>query len=78
MGASERRGVLRTIKRHHKKERKIAPIVKQVIEMGGIDYARERMIEFRDKALEILRSYPENEVRDSLEELVYFTTTRRL
>jgi octaprenyl-diphosphate synthase len=78
MGASERRGVLRTIKRHHKKEKKIAPIVKLVIEMGGIDYARERMIEFRDKALEILRSYPENEVRDSLEELVYFTTTRRL
>lgn len=78
MSPSDRRNVLRTIKRHHKKERKIAPIQQMVKDKGGIEYARQKMMEFRDKALEILRSYPESETRQSLEELVFFTTSRKV
>jgi octaprenyl-diphosphate synthase len=74
----KKREILRTIKRHHKNERKIAPIVSMVIEEGGIEYAREKMIEYRDKALEILKTYPESEIRSALEELVYFTTLRKM
>lgn len=74
----KKREILRTIKRHHKNERKIAPIVSMVIEEGGIEYAREKMIEYRDKALEILKTYPESEIRSALEELVYFTTSRKM
>lgn len=75
---NKKREILRTIKRHHKNERKIAPIVSMVIEEGGIEYAREKMIEYRDKALEILKTYPESEIRSALEELVYFTTSRKM
>lgn len=78
MSASDRREVLRTIKRHHKVERKIAPIQQMVKEKGGIEYARQKMLEFRDKALDILRSYPDSETRQSLEELVFFTTSRKV
>jgi octaprenyl-diphosphate synthase len=78
MSASDRRKVLRTIKRHHKVERKIAPIQQMVKDKGGIEYARQKMLEFRDKALAILESYPESETRASLEELVYFTTSRKI
>lgn len=78
MSPSERRQTLQTIKRHHKKERKTAPIQQMVKERGGIAYAKEKMTEYRDKALEILYSYPESETRTALEELVYFTTTRKL
>ena len=74
----KKREILRTIKRHHKNERKIAPIVSMVIEEGGIEYARKKMIEYRDKALEILKTYPESEIRSALEELVYFTTSRKM
>jgi octaprenyl-diphosphate synthase len=78
MPASDRRKVLRTIKRHHKVERKIAPIQKMVKEKGGIEYARQKMLGFRDKALDILKTYPESETRQAMEELVLFTTSRKV
>jgi octaprenyl-diphosphate synthase len=78
MNNGEKRKVLRTIKRHHKNEKKIALIMQMVKERGGIGYAKERMTHFRDEALTILNSYPESEARASLIELVYFTTTRKM
>jgi octaprenyl-diphosphate synthase len=78
MDKGERRKILRTIQRHHKNERKIAPIMKMVKEQGGIEYARAKMIEYRDHALTILKTYPPSETRDSLEELVLFTTSRKV
>lgn len=76
MSPSERRSILRTIQRHHKKERKIAPIMHMVKERGGIVYARQKMGEYRDKALKILDSYPEGDTREALRELVFFTINR--
>lgn len=73
----KRREILRTIKRHHKNEKKIAPIVEFVKQQGGIEYARKKMIEYRDKALDILNTYPESDAREGLKELVIFTTTRK-
>jgi octaprenyl-diphosphate synthase len=47
-----------------------------VVERGGIDYAREKMLEYRQKSLDILQSFPDNQYRKSLEQLVLFTTER--
>ncbi|PRZ01902.1 polyprenyl synthetase family protein [Marinilabilia salmonicolor] len=78
MPASKKRQILSTIRKHHKNEKKIAPIVQYVKDNGGINYAREKMTEYRDKALEILNSYPESDAREGLIELVHFTTTRKI
>jgi octaprenyl-diphosphate synthase len=78
MPSSKKRQILSTIRKHHKNEKKIAPIVQFVKDNGGIDYAREKMTEYRDKALEILNSYPEGDAREGLIELVHFTTTRKV
>lgn len=72
----KKRQILSTIKRHHKKEKKIAPIVQFVKDNGGLDYSREKMEEYRDKAISILEEYPESEAREGLKELVLFTTSR--
>lgn len=74
----EKRKILRSIKRNHKNEKKISTIMKFVKDNGGIEYAREKMIEFRDKALAILESYPESEAKESMQELVHYTTTRKM
>jgi octaprenyl-diphosphate synthase len=76
MTKSDRKSVLRTIQRHHKKERKIAPIMQMVKDKGGIAYARIKMGEFRDKALDVLDSYPDSDTREALRELVFFTINR--
>ncbi|ASB49070.1 polyprenyl synthetase family protein [Alkalitalea saponilacus] len=78
MENGEKKKILRTIKKDHKKEKKIAPIMQMVKEKGGIDYSRQMMSEYRDKALEILYTYPVCETRNALEELVHFTTTRKI
>ncbi|MCK7559582.1 hypothetical protein MKQ70_33385 [Chitinophaga sedimenti] len=43
---------------------------------GGIAYAREKMLQYRDEALAILHQLPDNEIRSGLESLVRYTTDR--
>jgi octaprenyl-diphosphate synthase len=78
MESSEKRKILQTIKKHNKKERKIAPIMQMVKERGGIEYAKTKMLEYRDKALTLLDNYPDSETKDALKELVFFTTSRKI
>jgi hypothetical protein len=40
------------------------------MEYGGIEYAELKMNQYRDKALAILDSYPDSEVKESLREFV--------
>ena len=41
-----------------------------------MEYAELKMNQFRDKALAILDSYPDSEVKKSLKAFVYYTTER--
>lgn len=72
----EKRRTIRIIKNHHDEPARVAEIIKQVNNSGGIIYARSKMLEYRQKALDMLQSLPDNEARESLEKLVMFTTER--
>jgi octaprenyl-diphosphate synthase len=74
--ASLRRKLIYIIKNQNTNKEKIAFVINAVQEAGGIRYATEKMLAFRDEALSILYYYPKNDVRDALEELVRFTTDR--
>ena len=45
---------------------------------GGMEYAEMKMHQYRDKALAILDSYPDSEVKNSLRAFVLYTTSRNL
>ena len=75
-GFIEKRWIINTVKNHHNDAAKVRQLIDKVVECGGIDYAREKMLEYRQKSLDILRSFPDNEYRRSLEQLVLFTTER--
>lgn len=72
----EKRWIINTVKNHHNDAEKVSKLIDKVVERGGIAYAREKMLEYRAKSLETLQSFPENEYRQSLEKLVFFTTDR--
>jgi len=72
----EKRWIINTVKNHHNDSAKVSKLVEKVVERGGIDYAREKMVEYRQKSLDILMTFPGNSYRKSLEELVLFTTER--
>ncbi len=51
-------------------------VINEVQKAGGMTYAQDKMIEYRDKALSFLYEFPQSEVRDGLEDLVRYTTDR--
>ncbi len=75
-GSIEKRWIVNTVKNHHNDAEKVTKLIDKVVERGGIAYAREKMLEYRQKSLDILQSFPDNEYRKSLELLVLFTTER--
>jgi octaprenyl-diphosphate synthase len=72
----ERKKIINLIKNHNDKPSKVAIVLEKVRNSQGIPYATTKMIEYRDKAISILKEFPENEARRSLEQLVIFTTER--
>lgn len=73
---SLKRKITNIIKNENTDKVKVKFITDTVKKAGGIDYATEKMIGFRDKALSILFEFPESESRTALEQLVRFTTDR--
>jgi octaprenyl-diphosphate synthase len=76
VGAAERRRIIRTIRNHHDNQVRVSGIIDRVNHSGGIAYAREKMLSYRAQALEMLATFPENDARRALEQLVIFTTER--
>ncbi len=77
VSASVRRELIYIIKNENKNTKKVRQLITAVEAAGGIKYAVSKMYEYRDDALKILHEFPENEVRNALEELVRYTTDRK-
>jgi octaprenyl-diphosphate synthase len=65
------------VKNNNNDKPKVKFVIDHVKELGGIEYAHAKMIEYRDKALVVLHSFPPSNTRDALEELVRYTTDRK-
>jgi len=73
----EKRKIIYIVKNQNKDPEKIKYVLQKVIEAGGIKYATDKMIQYRDEALAILFEFPESDSRKGLEELVRYTTDRK-
>ena len=74
---SKRRHILNIVKNKKKSRKEINEVISFVTDYGGLDYAELKMNQYRDKALAILDSYTESEVKESLREFVKYTTSRK-
>ncbi len=74
--ARDRRWMVDVVKNHNTDDAAVARLLRKVSEVGGIAHARQRMHEYRDKALAILHGFERNEARDALEGLVHLTVER--
>jgi octaprenyl-diphosphate synthase len=73
----KRRHILHIVKSRKKTRSQISEVISYVTECGGLDYAEIKMNQYRDKAMAILDSYPDSEVKESLREFVLYTTSRK-
>lgn len=74
--ASEKRWIINTVKQYNTDPVRVKKLVGMVKESGGLDYTRDRMLEFREKAIGLLSAMPASAYTESLKELVIFTTER--
>jgi len=74
---SEKRRIINLVKNHNEEQDKITEVIDFVRTSGGLDYALSRMKSFQDEAFAILNELPNHESRESLQQLVRFTTERK-
>ncbi len=75
--SSKRKHILGIMKKKKKSKAEISEVISFVSDYGGLDYSELKMNQYRDKALAILDSYPDTEVKESLKEFVRYTTSRK-
>ena len=73
----EKNNIINIVKNHHENDKKVAELIELVKENGGLNYAENVMIEYRNEALEILNQFDDNEARRSLELLLNYVVNRK-
>lgn len=72
----EKRKYLRMIKNKSHIKKNVNEVIQFVKDSGGLTYASDKMMNFRDEAMTILKSFPESTYRKSLEGLIDYTIVR--
>jgi len=73
----QRQHIIKTIKKHHDRPKKVQEVVDFVRQSGGLEYARGKMLEHIDRAKEILSNFPHTEERDALALVLEYTAQRK-
>ncbi len=74
--AKNRSKIINIVKNHNTETAKVEEVISMVKAGNGMKYAEEKMREFRDMALEMLKQFPENEYSRSFVELIRYTVDR--
>jgi octaprenyl-diphosphate synthase len=73
----EKNNIINIVKNYHENDKKVAELIELVKKNGGLNYAENVMIEYRNEALEILNQFDDNEARRSLELLLNYVVNRK-
>ena len=74
---STKNKIINIIKNDSENSKKVKQVIEFVKKSGGIEYTIETMKNYHKESLEILHSFPENEARESLEQLINYTIERK-
>lgn len=72
----EKRRIIGIVKNESQKPKKVKEVIEFVKKSGGIEYAHQTMNKYYDEAMLLLKSLPESEYKNSLQQLVQFTIER--
>ena len=72
-----RKELIKIVKNHNENPKKVDRAVQLVIDNGGIHYAHKMMLEYKEKALELIKDIPDSDAKQSIIGLVEYTTKRK-
>ena len=78
MERSDKKWLINTVKNHNKDKKRVRQAIKKIKEIGGLQFANEKMEFFRSRAIELLKTFPKNTYRDSLELMVNYVIERSI
>jgi octaprenyl-diphosphate synthase len=73
----EKRYYINLVKNHNENNDKVKEVIEFVRNSGGLDYATQKMLDYQQEAFDILNTFPDNEYKLGLQQLVSFTTNRK-
>lgn len=73
----KRRWLINSVKNHNKNKKRVKEVIAYVKEMGGLEYAVSKMLEFKDEALSMLDAYPNSEYKSALILMVNYVVDRK-
>lgn len=74
---AERKNIINLVKNHNDDPKKIQQIIDFVNANEGVHYANQKMLEYQNKAFEILDTFPDGDAKTGLQQLVKYTTERK-
>lgn len=73
----ERNWLINSIKNHNKDKKRVKEVIAFVKKHGGLDYAVEKMLAYKEEALALLNAYPDSDYKDSLILMVNYVVDRK-
>ena len=72
----DKKWIINTVKNHSEDKKKVNELIEFVKKGGGIEYTTKKMQEYKQKAMDILKSIKDSEAKTSMIELVDYITER--
>ena len=73
---SQKKKIINTIKNYNQDSKRVQEVIEMVIANGGIAYAEKRMIDYKDKAMALIKDFPDNPSKRSMIGLVDYSIAR--
>ncbi|HDR67793.1 MAG TPA: polyprenyl synthetase family protein [Bacteroidaceae bacterium] len=75
--SKEKRVILRKIRNGKPNSKEVGEIIHFVTVNGGLDFANNKMLEFKSKAMDEIDKFPDSDARSALKNLIEFTVSRK-
>jgi octaprenyl-diphosphate synthase len=75
--SATKRKIIYIVKNHNTDKKKVAEVIELVKQSGGIEYAAQKMLEYKQQAIAMLDKYPETPARQAMIELVNYAIDRK-
>lgn len=75
---AERKWLINSVKNHNKDKKRVKQLIAFVKENGGLEYAIEKMLAYKEEALALLDSYPDSDYKEALILMVNYVVDRKI
>lgn len=74
----EKRWLINSIKNHNKDKKRVKEVIAFVKQKNGLEYAEQVMKDYQQKALELIKDYPDSEYKNALILMVNYVIERKI